>query len=31
MQEIREHIANDSFEEFRKDFYNKWEDYKPLI
>ena len=29
MQEIRSHIANDNFEEFRKDFYNKWEDYKP--
>lgn len=30
MQEIREHIANDSFEEFRKEFYNRWEDYKPI-
>jgi len=30
MQEIRDHIANDSFEEFRKEFYTKWEDYKPL-
>ena len=29
MQEIRAHIAADSFEEFRKAFYTKWEDYKP--
>ena len=29
MEEIREAINNDRFDEFRLNFYTKWEDYKP--
>ena len=29
MEEIRDAINNDRFDEFRLNFYNKWEDYKP--
>jgi len=29
MEQIREAINNDRFDEFRLKFYTKWEDYKP--
>ncbi len=31
MKEIRMHINADTFEEFRKEFYTRWEDYNPLV